>query len=261
MKSQFLRQLTRSFPRTLTLHNVLKSQQITPRVFNSIKNYHSTEHPDEFPYTSEESAIYNSALLHVPSEGFTDMALIKGARDKGYNDGLRAMFENGAADLIFYHLRTRRLALLDTIKANEEEFMSKSEVDRTTYLINERLKYNVPYLSKMKDGLALMTQPKNLTASIWELQQLADTIAFYAGDKSNDFSWYSKRFAIAGTYSASELFMLNDKSADFQDTRNFVERRIKNANTVESMVDNTQEWLTFNTYATLNLIRSQLVRG
>ncbi|KUF98626.1 hypothetical protein AM588_10009402 [Phytophthora nicotianae] len=58
------------------------------------------------------------------------------------------------------------------------------------------------------------------------LAMLSDEIWYFAGDKSTDLSWYTKRAILTGIYASTELFMLNDKSPNFQDTWAFLDRRV-----------------------------------
>ena len=44
------------------------------------------------------------------------------------------------------------------------------------------------------------------------LQELVDDIWFYAGDRSVDFSWYTKRALLACVYKSTEFYMLQDES-------------------------------------------------
>ena len=41
------------------------------------------------------------------------------------------------------------------------------------------------------------------------------------------YTRYAKRVAVATLYKSSELYMLTDYSSDLEDTKDFVERRVK----------------------------------
>ena len=47
-----------------------------------------------------------------------------------------------------------------------------------------------------------------------------------AGDTSTDYNFYSKRALLAGVYSATLLYWLNDKSEGYEATWAFLERRV-----------------------------------
>jgi ubiquinone biosynthesis protein COQ9 len=53
-----------------------------------------------------------------------------------------------------------------------------------------------------------------------------DAIWHAAGDTSTDYNFYTKRMLLAGVYSATLLFWLNDESEDFAATWAFLDRRI-----------------------------------
>jgi ubiquinone biosynthesis protein COQ9 len=60
---------------------------------------------------SAQSAILSAALHHVPSHGFTQAALSRGANDAGYLDASLTLFPRGAFDLVNHYLVSQRLAL------------------------------------------------------------------------------------------------------------------------------------------------------
>ena len=70
-----------------------------------------------------------------------------------------------------------------------------------------------------------MAQPSYIPASLRELALLADEIHYLAGDKSVDPSWYTKRGGVSMIYASSELFMTNDRSPGFAETRAFLQRQ------------------------------------
>ena len=67
----------------------------------------------------------------------------------------------------------------------------------------------------------------NIPASLKELNALSDEIWYLAGDRTVDFSWYTKRASLAAIYASSELFMTTDKSNNFTATEEFLERRLE----------------------------------
>lgn len=105
-----------------------------------------------------------------------------------------------------------------------------------------------------------MSQPSNIPTSISELSSLADEIWFLSGDTSVDTSWYTKRASLSTIYAATELFMTTDKSADYHETREFLDRRLKDVQTVGSAVGNVGQWVGFTAHAGLNVLRSKGVR-
>merc|ERR1712212_127411 len=95
---------------------------------------------------------------------------------------------------------------------------------------------NIEYLDSWHLALALHASPTNALTALHNLGTLVDHIWYHAGDRSYDFNWYIRRGSLAGVYKSSELFMLQDKSEDFQDTWAFVNRRLSNVQTVGKCV-------------------------
>jgi len=106
----------------------------------------------------------------------------------------------------------------------------------------------------------LMAQPSNIPTSIGELASLSDEIWFLAGDKSVDSSWYTKRASLSTVYAATELFMTTDKSVDFSDTREFLDRRLRDIQVVGGAVGSVGQWVGFTAHAGINILRSKGVR-
>jgi ubiquinone biosynthesis protein COQ9 len=105
-----------------------------------------------------------------------------------------------------------------------------------------------------------MAQPSHMPTAISELSSLSDEIWFLSGDTSVDTSWYMKRASLSAIYAATELFMTTDKSPDFIDTREFLNRRFKDVQIVGGTMGNVAQWAGFTAHAGLNVLRSKGVR-
>jgi ubiquinone biosynthesis protein COQ9 len=55
------------------------------------------------------------------------------------------------------------------------------------------------------------------------------------------FSWYTRRVTLAGIYKMTELYMIQDKSADFEETWNFLARRIDDVSHLHSYLHQSGE--------------------
>jgi ubiquinone biosynthesis protein COQ9 len=55
------------------------------------------------------------------------------------------------------------------------------------------------------------------------------------------FSWYTRRVTLAGIYKVTELYMIQDKSADFEETWNFLGRRIEDVSHLHSYLHQSGE--------------------
>ena len=102
-----------------------------------------------------------------------------------------------------------------------------------------------------------MALPSHVSPSLAELARLADEIWHLAGDKSVDFSWYTKRATLSAVYSSAELYMTTDKSAAFADTEHFVDRRLEDLQTLGGTVGASGQWLAYTGQSFVNVARSK----
>lgn len=75
-------------------------------------------------------------------------------------------------------------------------------------------------------AMGLMLLPQNAPDAMKNVAYLVDEIWYHAGDTSTDINWYTKRGVLAGLYGATELYMVTDRSSDFEDTWSFLDRRM-----------------------------------
>ncbi|KAI0467244.1 ubiquinone biosynthesis protein COQ9 [Xylaria cf. heliscus] len=230
--------------------------------------YHSYDHPAPARvFHAHEQAILAAAYRHVSEHGFTQHALSLGARDAGYLDVSTNLLSEGPFSLIRYHLVTQREALAprreaifadaDAGAAAAAATLVPARVERLTW---ERLLGNREVNHRWQEALAVMAQPSHVPASLHELALLADEIHFLAGDTSVDSTWYTKRGGLSMIYASSELFMTNDRSPGFGDTRAFLQRRLAEAGSLSGAVGSVTQWLGFTASAGVNVLRSKGVR-
>ncbi|MCJ1404720.1 Ubiquinone biosynthesis protein coq9, mitochondrial [Xylographa trunciseda] len=220
-------------------------------------HYHSYEHDPEPPFSAAEDSILSAALNHVPSQGFTTLALSHGAQDAGYLDVSTNLFPHGPFDLINYHLVTQRLALKDRVLFPDPSIGVGAKVRA---LALQRLEANKNIIHRWQEALAIMALPSNMSPSIAELARLSDEIWFLAGDTSVDTSWYTKRAALSAIYSSTELFMTTDTSANYKETELFLDRRLREVQSIGKAVGSVGQWIGFTAASTINVLRSKGVR-
>ena len=89
---------------------------------------------------------------------------------------------------------------------------------------------------------------------------MSDEIWYLAGDVSVDTSWYTKRASLSAIYAATELIMTTDRSEGFVETREFMERRLRDSQVVGGAVGNVGQWVGFTARSGINVLRSKGVR-
>jgi len=180
---------------------------------------------------SIKQRILKSALNHVNEYGWTKKTLEAGAVSEGLPPVSHGMFPNGGVELInfFYMEKNAELGriLSQQIEKAKQDGLGKPNTKQFIRdAIEIRLRMIVPYLDTWPKAMAIQTLPQNAPTAWSNLLNIADEIWYHAGDRSTDFNWYTKRLSVAGIYKTSEIFMLQDKSLDLQDTMAFVDRRL-----------------------------------
>ncbi|KND93322.1 Ubiquinone biosynthesis protein coq9, mitochondrial [Tolypocladium ophioglossoides CBS 100239] len=249
--------------------------------------FHSYDHPSaEGPFGAVEDSILAAAYRHVPEHGFSQRALGLGARDAGFLDISPSVLPDGPFSLIRHHLVAQRQALaswgheLFDGQARDKPAMgvgakvagltwarlmaNKHVIHRWQEVQAHLSLANVPHTPAdeliVPQALAIMAQPSYVPASLKELALLSDEIWFLAGDKAVDPSWYSKRASLSMIYSTTELFMTNDKSPGFTETRSFLNRRLGEVKTVGGVIGSLGQWAGFTMKAGVNVLRSKGAR-
>ncbi|KAL8677335.1 MAG: hypothetical protein Q9186_006225 [Xanthomendoza sp. 1 TL-2023] len=228
----------------------------TPRLNRS---YHSYEYDLSPSYTPAEDAILTEAIKHVPTYGFTTTALSSGVRDAGYPDVSANLLPDGVFSLVKYHLVTQRLALNKSAPVDPST-ESSNVLDRVRNLTLQRLHASKPIIHRWQEALAILAMPKHLADSLHELSLLSDEIHFLAGDKSVDSSWYTKRAGLSAIYASTELFMTQDKSPNFKETEEFLDRRLGGAQGLRTFVGGAAQWASVQGMGLISGLRSKGVR-
>ncbi len=166
-----------------------------------------------------------AALAHVPFDGWTGRALRAGAADLGL-DAARAAnaFPGGPAELLEAFSADIDRRMLAALEARDLKAMKHRQ--RVATAVRARLELLAPQREAVRRGLSFLAVPRNAALGVRCLYRSVDAIWHAAGDTSTDYNFYTKRLLLAGVYSATLLFWLNDESAGFSETWAFLDRRL-----------------------------------
>ncbi|KAK4295091.1 hypothetical protein Pmani_032324 [Petrolisthes manimaculis] len=202
----------------------------------------STSEGDTYIDTEEgeyevRQQILDAALPFVHSYGWTQESIVQGAESLGYSGMAHGMFPGGGVELVNFFYKQCNKKLEDSLTHKAEEINNDPQLKKgTTTLISEaveeRLRMNIEYMTCWHKALALHASPLNTIQALDNMGSLVDIIWYHAGDRCHDFNWYTKRGLLAAVYKSSELCMLQDKSDDFQDTWDFMHRRLSDVHNV-----------------------------
>ena len=96
---------------------------------------------------------------------------------------------------------------------------------RVRTLIATRLTQAEPHRAAVRRGLAVLATPGQAIRAARCTAGTVDAIWHAAGDRSADFSWYTKRAILAGVYSSTLLYWVAAPRGE-ADTLAFLDRRL-----------------------------------
>ncbi len=187
--------------------------------------------------------ILERALVHVPFDGWSESVLMAGAEDAGYGRAMALdVFPGGVPDAIDYAAASADRAMLAALAAMEG-FAAKRGRDRVAAAIRRRLELSAPHREAIRRAMSVLALPQNAPLALRLLWRTVDAVWYAAGDTATDFNFYTKRGLLAGVYSATVVYWLNDRSPGSADSWRFLERRLDEALSVPRLAARLRERL------------------
>lgn len=167
----------------------------------------------------ERDAAIVAVLPFVDEFGWTQAAL---ARAVGPDADL--LFPGGTGDMIEAHSDLADRWMADD--ALSADLGGLRLPGRVRAIIALRLQRSTPHRAAIRRALGWLLLPRNAAVAARTAARTVDAIWHAAGDRSSDFSWYTKRAILAGVYTATLLRWLSDADPDASDTLRFLDRRL-----------------------------------
>ena len=169
--------------------------------------------------------LIDAAVAHVPFDGWGDKALAAAAQDLGIDPALaRNAFPGGAVEMIECHSRLAdRRMVADFEQADKTGLKLREKVALALRL---RLTANAAHREAIRRALTILALPVNAPLAARLLYRTVDAVWYGLGDRSTDYNFYTKRMLLAGVYSATLLYWINDKSPESTESWAFLDRRI-----------------------------------
>jgi len=180
----------------------------------------------------ERDSAIEAMLPHVPFDGWTKRSLRAGIASAGMPAGeADLLFPLGPVDMIetFCDLMDRRM------EAAARELPETRPSARVRAVIALRLEQSRPHKEAVRRAIAVLALPRNARAAAACTARTVDAIWHAAGDRTTDFSWYTKRGILAAVYTATVLFWLRDWPEDDQATLAFLDRRLAGVGRIGSL--------------------------
>ena len=161
---------------------------------------------------ADRLALLEATLSHAAFDGWSQKAFDAGAKDAGIPaDRALNAFPGGMSELLaFYHEVEDREMLEAMQRANVSDMRVR---DRIAFAVKARLQRNMRHREAIKSACSFLAMPHNAALALRLLYRTVDAMWYGAGDNATDFNFYTKRALLAGVYSTTVLYWLNDKSA------------------------------------------------
>lgn len=171
------------------------------------------------------AAILRSSMTHVPFDGWSESALMAGARDSGFDgETMHTAFPRGAIDAIALHSRLVDQEMVTAFAALSERPTKVHLMIRALILL--RLEIAQPNKEAVRRALAILAMPMHAAMSAKLLYETVDSMWRAAGQTDTDFNFYTKRATLAAVYSTTLLAWLADNSVGLDNTAAFLDRRL-----------------------------------
>ena len=166
-----------------------------------------------------------ATLPHVVFDGWTATALAAGTADAGLTTdmGLRT-FPGGMVDVAEHFSEYADRCMTTALEARAESQHSMRQ--RVALAVRLRLEVLAPHREAVRRVIAFLALPHNSTVAARGGWRTVDAIWRALGDRSVDFSYYTKRATLGYVYAATVLCWLGDDSENHVETWAFLDRRI-----------------------------------
>lgn len=173
-----------------------------------------------------------AALPHVVFEGWSAKALVEAAAEEGLDASLaERAFMGGPAEAVEHFVD-----LADRLMAEDvagQDLAALRVPDRVFALLDGRFTRWAPHREAIRRALAVLAL--NPLVAARATARTVDAVWRLAGDRSHDFSWYTRRATLGAVYTATMMFWLDDESENGDATRAFLRRRLADVGRVTGL--------------------------
>lgn len=177
--------------------------------------------------------LLDASLEEVLVHGWTKAAVYAACVKLGHPSVVAGLVKDPGMELVLHHIQTSNMKLDTWMSEEVSRLKEQGHRIKVGQFVREavmrRLNMNSPYIlaHRWSEALALTANPLYCKDTLGSIQQLCDDIWYRAGDTTTDYNWYTKRISLAAIYAATEVFMIQDQSPDFQETWLFLDRRLQ----------------------------------
>lgn len=182
---------------------------------------------------TERETVLLAVLTHVPFDGWSEKAFEAGVADCDLDPSLVAtFFPSGIGDVsaFFGHWVAAQLEARLTDLAENEPSIRKRIVAGVRGLLDLLEPHR-----EAASRLSPVDSRRGAMHGLGSLYRVVDVIWRAAGDKSTDFSFYTKRGILSGVVASTYFYWLDDTSPEYEDTWAFLDRRIEDVMRIQQI--------------------------
>ena len=173
--------------------------------------------------------IIDAALKNINFDGWSKDSIMSVFKthsidEKAYDE----LFPKGIIDGILHFADFTDRKMLSIYKKNDNADIKIPEKIKSLLLI--RFEILMPNKEAVRRSFGILALPNNSKLAIKNVYNTTDEIWKATGDKSTDFSFYTKRATLAGVYSSSMMYWLGSIDPDLKNVEQFIDRRLENVN-------------------------------
>jgi len=170
----------------------------------------------------ETAKVLDALVLNVPFDGWTSKALHTALTALGRApEEAGLIFAGGAGEMIEAYF-----ALADQRMIEAAQGLEGGLTARVRAIVALRLAQIEGDKEAIRRALSWLALPSQAPRMARIVAATTDAIWYAAGDKSADFSWYTKRASLGAIYLATLLYWLSDASPENERTLGFLDRRL-----------------------------------
>jgi ubiquinone biosynthesis protein COQ9 len=173
-----------------------------------------------------ETAWIEAAVHRARNEGWSRETLRRALADCGEPpELLSSAFPRGVTGAV-----DAWLAWVDArmdAAAAAEDMVGLRTPQRIRRVVELRLRLLQPDREALRSALALLALPWNAPLALRLLARTASAIWHAAGDRSADFSWYTRRATLAAVYSATLAYWMRPVEPEMDEVLSFLDRRLQ----------------------------------
>ena len=197
--------------------------------------------PETDPDPGLRDRLADAVAAEAAFEGWTRAALAAGGRRLDLPRGEADRLFPGGPVQVLTHLSQR--ADQRTVEDMEKDGVAGMKIrDRIKGAVRIRLERHAGQREAVRRALAVLSLPFNAGLALKLLYRTVDAMWYAAGDTSTDFNFYTKRATLAGVYSSTLLYWLNDRSPGAEATWAFLDRRIDDVMKFEKLKGQVRSW-------------------